>query len=144
MPGIAVCRPAGGRQAGESALAAGTRGIETLAPELVWGWGMEHTLSTRPPHPADRPPPVFEVGSPAGLPIDLLKAAVLAQVESGDARVVIDLTSAGPLDSRAVGTLLYAQALCEQAGGSLSLRLSHEQRVTLAPHTALLVEEQPV
>jgi hypothetical protein len=104
---------------------------------------MDSTLDPTRARPIDRPPPVFEVGSPAGLPIDLLKAAVLAQVESGDARVVVDLTGAGPLDSRAVGTLLYAQALCDQAGGSLTLRLSNDQRATLAPHPALLSVEQP-
>jgi hypothetical protein len=89
------------------------------------------------------PPPVFEVGSPAGLPLDLLKTAVVAQVESGDARIVVDLRRAGRLESRAVGTLLYAQALCDQAGGSLTLRLSDDQRATLAPHPALLSEEHP-
>ena len=117
--------------------------VPWLAPDWQSLAGMDSTLNPLPVRSADRPAPVFEVGSSAGLPIDLLKAAVLAQVESGDARVVVDLTGAGPLDSRAVGTLLYAQALCDQAGGSLTLRLSTDQRATLAPHPALLADEQP-
>ena len=88
------------------------------------------------------PPPVFEVGSPDGLPLSLLKAAVVAQVESGDARIVVDLRPAGQLAMRDVGTLLYAQALCDQAGGSLTLRLTDEQRTMLAPHPALLSDEE--
>ena len=87
------------------------------------------------------PPPVFEVGAGAGMRFDQVKAAVLAQVRSGDPRIVLDLRRAGPLESRDVGTLLYAQALCDQAGGPLTLRLSDEQRATLAPHPALLTEE---
>jgi hypothetical protein len=86
---------------------------------------------------------VFQVGAPEGIPLSLLKAAVVAQVESGDARIVVDLRRAGPLENGVVGTLLYAQALCDQAGGSLSLRLSEEQRATLASHPVLLVEEHP-
>ncbi len=87
------------------------------------------------------PPPVFEVGTPDGLPLGLLKAAVVAQLGSGDARLVVDLRPAGALAARDVGTLLYAQALCDQAGGSLSLRLTDDQRATLAPYPSLLAEE---
>ena len=94
------------------------------------------------PSPAPLPPPtVFTIGAPDGLSLEELKAAVLAQVRSGDARLVVDLRRAGPLDGRAVGTLLYGQALCDQAGGSLTLRLSDVQRATLAPHSGLLSEE---
>jgi hypothetical protein len=87
--------------------------------------------------------PVFAVGPPDGLPLSLLKAAVLAQVTSGDARLVLDLRRAGRLDPRAAGTLLYVLALCREAGGALALRLTTDQRTALSPYPPLLAAEEP-
>lgn len=89
------------------------------------------------------PPPVFTVGTPGGIPLHLLGVAVQAQVASGDARLVLDLRQAGWIGRRAVGTLLYGLALCGEAGGSLALRLTTDQRAAFASYPPLLLAEEP-
>ncbi len=82
--------------------------------------------------------PVYTVGTADGLPLRALKSTVVARVDTGETRMVLDLRAAGRLSLRTVGSLLYAHALCRAVGGALALRLSAAQRTALAPFPFLL------